>query len=209
MGKLNIIRNKIKRKKKDIINLKADIRKEKKENRIKRKEKLINLGTLFLILNLLEEEQNTMLGFLFKYKKLNLFEKEKFIEIGENILLNNSNKNYSKNLEKRKIMFYKMIKKSALLEKLKIHLDNPKMILGYLNTYKDKTEKDKEEYNQIGINIFNKINKIITDEQKLEILRISISNKINITKLLEEKYKKNIHLVNENEYLEIINIISN
>ena len=106
-------------------------------------------------------------------------------------------------------MFYKMIRKSALLEKLKIHLDDPKMILGYLNTYKDKSNKDKEEYTQIGINIFNKVNKIITDEQKLEILRISTNKRINITKLLKEKYKKNIHLINESEYLEIINIISN
>lgn len=209
MGKLDIIRNKIERRKNEIINLKVNVRKERKKNRTRRKEKLINLGTLFLILNLLEEEQNTILGFLFKYKKLNLFEKEKFIESGENILLNNNKQNYSENLEERKIMFYKMIRKSALLEKLKIHLDDPKMILGYLNTYKDKSNKDKEEYTQIGINIFNKVNKIITDEQKLEILRISTNKRINITKLLKEKYKKNIHLINESEYLEIINIISN
>ena len=55
MGKLDIIRNKIERRKNEIINLKVNVRKERKKNRTRRKEKLINLGTLFLILNLLEE----------------------------------------------------------------------------------------------------------------------------------------------------------
>ena len=38
-------------------------------------------------------------------------------------------------------MFYLMITKAALLENLNIHLEDPRIILGFLNKYKDLTKR--------------------------------------------------------------------
>ena len=61
------------------------LRKLKKEQRKIRKNKLIKLGTLFLVAELLEESQDTMLGFLqdFQPKDEYLEEGEKFLKRSE------------------------------------------------------------------------------------------------------------------------------
>lgn len=207
MGKLPVIKKKIEKKKKEISKLKMQIIKSKKIKRLKRKEKLIKLGSLFFILDLLEEKQDLILGFLLEYKQLNNFEKEKLLLIGKEILLNKKNKKYSEDIREKKLTLHKMIKKSALLEKLKIHLEDPNIILGYLNTYKEKIKNNKEKYEKIGIELLKDNNEIISDEQKLKILKISLENKINITKILKEKYNKDIHNLKINEYLEIIELL--
>lgn len=212
MGKLSVIQKQIEKKKESIIKLKMSIRKENTKKRLNRKKKLISLGSLFYVLDLLEESQEIMLGFLLMYKELTPLEKENYLSIGAELLENRKKEDYSKDIEKRKILFYKMIKKSALLEKLKIYMEDPKIILGFLSTYQEKSLDEKKKYEEIGkemLNIKKNIdNRIISDKEKLEILRISIEKKINLTKILKEKYKKDIHSLKNNEYKEIINFIN-
>lgn len=113
-----------------------EIYKENNEKRRERKKKLIKLGTLFFILDLLDEPQEIMLGFLKNYKDLSENEKEKYCEIGTEILATREQKKYPEAISEYKRMLHKMITKSSLLEKEKIHLENPNTILGFLNSYK-------------------------------------------------------------------------
>ena len=79
-------RQKILKKKREIRNLRKQQKRENNRKRKERKIKLIKLGTLFRILNLLDEKQEVMLGFLEKYLKLTITEKEKLRVIGDKIL---------------------------------------------------------------------------------------------------------------------------
>ena len=124
-------KQKILKKKREIRNLRKQQKRENNRKRKERKIKLIKLGTLFRILNLLDEKQEVMLGFLEKYLKLTITEKEKLRIVGDKILSENKLKSYDDDLNDRKKMFYLMIRKAALLEKLNIHLEDPRIILGF------------------------------------------------------------------------------
>ena len=99
-------KKKILKKKKEIRNLRKQQKRENNRKRKERKIKLIKLGTLFCILNLLDEKQEVMLGFLEKYLKLTITEKEKLRVIGDKILSENKLKSYDDDLNDRKKMFY-------------------------------------------------------------------------------------------------------
>lgn len=160
------------------------LRKLKKEQRKIRKNKLIKLGTLFLVSELLEESQDTMLGFLKDFQP-----KDEYLEEGEKFLKNRESISYPEYYDDKRKLFYKMIRKSALLEKLNIHNDNPNTILGYLLKYKGLEKEQLEEYNLAGKELFKVTpGKRASDEEKIELLRLCIKKGIDLNKLLREKY---------------------
>jgi|GEM_PF-2258741 len=207
-------RQKILKKKREIRNLRKQQKRENNRKRKERKIKLIKLGTLFRILNLLDEKQEVMLGFLEKYLKLTITEKEKLRVIGDKILSENKLKSYDDDLNDRKKMFYLMIRKAALLEKLNIHLEDPRIILGFLNKYKDLTKEEKLKLEERGKELFTPSekktlgtteNEEATDKQKVEVLIYLQNKKIDSTKFLKERYNTSIHGLKRLQAEEILN----
>lgn len=207
-------RQKILKKKREIRNLRKQQKRENNRKRKERKIKLIKLGTLFRILNLLDEKQEVMLGFLERYLKLTIPEKEKLRVVGDKILSENKLKNYDDDLNNRKKMFYLMIRKAALLEKLNIHLEDPRIILGFLNKYKDLTKDEKLKLEERGKELFTPSekktlgtteNEEATDKQKVEVLVYLQNKKIDSTKFLKERYNTSIHGLKRLQAEEILN----
>ena len=206
-------KKKILKKKREIRNLRKQQKRENNRKRKERKIKLIKLGTLFCILNLLDEKQEVMLGFLEKYLKLTITEKEKLRVIGDKILSENKLKSYDDDLNDRKKMFYLMIRKAALLEKLNIHLEDPRIILGFLNKYKDLTKEEKLKLEERGKELFTPSekktlgtteNEEATDKQKVEVLVYLQNKKIDSTKFLKERYNTSIHGIKRFQAEEIL-----
>ena len=207
-------KKKILKKKREIRNLRKQQKRENNRKRKERKIKLIKLGTLFRILNLLDEKQEIMLGFLERYLKLTVPEKEKLRVIGDKILSENKLKSYDDDLNDRKKMFYLMIRKAALLEKLNIHLEDPRIILGFLNKYKDLTKDEKLKLEERGKELFTPSekktlgtteNEEATDKQKVEVLVYLQNKKIDSTKFLKERYNTSIHGLKRLQAEEILN----
>lgn len=67
------------------IEIRKNINKEKSSKRKARVHRLIQKGALFEILNLLEEDQETLLGYLSKFNSISEKEKNNYFEIGKNI----------------------------------------------------------------------------------------------------------------------------
>ena len=208
-------RQKILKKKREIRNLRKQQKRENNRKRKERKIKLIKLGTLFRILNLLDEKQEVMLGFLERYLKLTIPEKEKLRVVGDKILSENKLKNYDDDLNNRKKMFYLMIRKAALLEKLNIHLEDPRIILGFLNKYKDLTKDEKLKLEERGKELFTPSekktlgtteNEEATDKQKVEVLIYLKNKKIDSTKFLKERYNTSIHGLKRIQAEEILKV---
>ena len=207
-------KKKILKKKREIRNLRKQQKRENNRKRKERKIKLIKLGTLFRILNLLDEKQEIMLGFLERYLKLTVPEKEKLRVIGDKILSENKLKSYDDDLNDRKKMFYLMIRKAALLEKLNIHLEDPRIILGFLNKYKDLIKEEKLKLEKRGKELFapsekktlgTTENEEATDKQKVEVLIYFQNKKIDSTKFLKERYNTSIHGLKRIQAEEILN----
>lgn len=207
-------KKKILKKKREIRNLRKQQKRENNRKRKERKIKLIKLGTLFRILNLLDEKQEIMLGFLERYLKLTVPEKEKLRVIGDKILSENKLKSYDDDLNDRKKMFYLMIRKAALLEKLNIHLEDPRIILGFINEYKDLTKEEKLKLEERGKELFapsekktlgTTENEEATDKQKVEVLIYLQNKKIDSTKFLKERYNTSIHGLKRIQAEEILN----
>ena len=76
-----------------------------------------------------------MLGYLVGYLKLSSDDKKELKIIGRNFLEQKTNISYKDKYDNLKNLFFLMIRKSALLEKLKIHLENPEVILGFLTKF--------------------------------------------------------------------------
>lgn len=206
-------KKKILKKKREIRNLRKQQKRENNRKRKERKIKLIKLGTLFRILNLLDEKQEVMLGFLERYLKLTMVEKEKLRIVGDKILNENKLKRYDDDLNDRKKMFYLMIRKAALLEKLNIHLEDPRIILGFLNKYKDLIKEEKLKLEKRGKELFapsekktlgTTENEEATDKQKVEVLVYLQNKKIDSTKFLKERYNTSIHGIKRFQAEEIL-----
>ena len=206
-------KKKILKKKREIRNLRKQQKRENNRKRKERKIKLIKLGTLFHILDLLDEKQEIMLGFLERYLKLTVPEKEKLRVVGDKILSENKLKSYDDDLNDRKKMFYLMIRKAALLEKLNIHLEDPRIILGFLNKYKDLTKEEKLKLEEKGKELFapsekktlgTTENEEATDKQKVEVLIYLQNKKIDSTKFLKERYNTSIHGIKRFQAEEIL-----
>ena len=156
-----------------------------------------------------------MLGFLERYLKLTIPEKEKLRVVGDKILSENKLKNYDDDLNNRKKMFYLMIRKAALLEKLNIHLEDPRIILGFLNKYKDLTKEEKLKLEERGKELFTPSekktlgtteNEEATDKQKVEVLIYLKNKKIDSTKFLKERYNTSIHGLKRIQAEEILKV---
>ena len=169
------------------------------KKRQQRKIKLIKVGTLFSITDLLEESQEKIVAYLEKYLLLDDSKKKEFFQVGSELLAEENESFYEKYSEfSRKKILFLMIRKAALLEKLKIQMEDPKIILGYLSHYKFLSGIEKEELEKRGYELFTKnnnqnIESIISDEEKLKLLKFSIQHNINITKILKEEYNCTIH----------------
>lgn len=169
------------------------------KKRQQRKIKLIKLGTLFSIADLLEESQEKMVAYLEKYLLLDDSKKKEFFQVGSELLAKENESFYEKHPEfSRKKILFLMIRKAALLDKLKIQMEDPKIILGYLSHYKFLSGIEKEELEKRGYELFTKnnnqnIESIISDEEKLKLLKLSIQHNIDITKILKEEYNCTIH----------------
>lgn len=169
------------------------------KKRQQRKIKLIKLGTLFSIADLLEESQEKMVAYLEKYLLLDDNKKKELVQIGSELLAEENESFYEKYSEfSRKKILFLMIRKAALLEKLKIQMEDPKIILGYLSHYKFLSRIEKEELKKRGYELFTKDNNknresIISDEEKLKLLKLSILHNIDLTKILKEEYNCTIH----------------
>ncbi len=187
---------KIAKKQKSLRSLKKKYSLKKRQQR---KIKLIKLGTLFSIADLLEESPEKMVAYLEKYLLLDDNKKKELVQIGSELLAEENESFYEKYSEfSRKKILFLMIRKAALLEKLKIQMEDPKIILGYLSHYKFLSRIEKEELKKRGYELFTKDNNknresIISDEEKLKLLKLSILHNIDLTKILKEEYNCTIH----------------
>lgn len=179
------------------------------KKRQQRKIKLIKVGTLFFIADLLEESQEKMVAYLEKYLLLDDSKKKEFFQVGSELLAKENESFYEKHPEfSRKKILFLMIRKAALLEKLKIQMEDPKVILGYLSHYKFLSGIEKKELEKRGYELFIKDNNqnresTISDEEKLKLLKLSIQNNIDITRVLKEEYNCTIHSLKKSQ-LEIL-----
>ena len=179
------------------------------KKRQQRKIKLIKVGTLFFIADLLEESQEKMVAYLEKYLLLDDSKKKEFFQVGSELLAKENESFYEKHPEfSRKKILFLMIRKAALLEKLKIQMEDPKVILGYLSHYKFLSRIEKKELEKRGYELFIKDNNqnresTISDEEKLKLLKLSIQNNIDITRVLKEEYNCTIHSLKKSQ-LEIL-----
>ena len=129
------------------------------KKRQQRKIKLIKVGTLFSITDLLEESQEKMVAYLEKYLLLDDSKKKDFFQVGSELLAEENESFYEKYSEfSRKKILFLMIRKAALLEKLRVQLEDPKIILGYLSHYKFLSEIEKEKLEKRGYELFIKNN---------------------------------------------------
>lgn len=185
--------------------LRALKRKYSLKKRQQRKIKLIKLGTLFSIADLLEESQEKMVAYLEKYLLLDDSKKKEFFQVGSELLAKENESFYEKHPEfSRKKILFLMIRKAALLEKLKIQMEDPKVILGYLSHYKFLSGIEKKELEKRGYELFIKDNNqnresTISDEEKLKLLKLSIQNNIDITRVLKEEYNCTIHSLKKSQ----------
>ena len=189
--------------------LRASKKKYSLKKRQQRKIKLIKVGTLFFIADLLEESQEKMVAYLEKYLLLDDSKKKEFFQVGSELLAKENESFYEKRPEfSRKKILFLMIRKAALLEKLKIQMEDPKVILGYLSHYKFLSGIEKKELEKRGYELFIKDNNqnresTISDEEKLKLLKLSIQNNIDITRVLKEEYNYTIHSLKKSQ-LEIL-----
>lgn len=198
---------KIAQKKKSIRALK---RKYALKKRQERKIKLIKLGTLFSVTNLLEESQERIVAYLEKYLLLESGEKKKFLEEGTKLLKKETQSFTEKYPQfSRKKIFFLMIRKVALLEKLKLQMEDPKIILGYFSHYNSLSEIEKETLEKRGHELLPKHKKvtkgsIISDKEKIILLRFSIQHNVDITKILKEEYNATIHTLKKSELVNLL-----
>ena len=175
------------------------------KKRQQRKIKLIKVGTLFSIADLLEESQEKMVAYLEKYLLLDDTKKKELLQIGSELLAKENESFYEKYPEfSRKKILFLMIRKAALVEKLKIQMEDPKIILGYLSHYKFLSEMEKEELEKRGYELFIKNSNqnkedTISNEEKLKLLKLSIQHNIDITRILKEEYNCTIHSLKKSQ----------
>ena len=140
-----------------------------------------------------------MVAYLEKYLLLDDSKKKELLQIGSELLAEENESFYEKYSEfSRKKILFLMIRKAALLEKLKIQMEDPKVILGYLSQFKFLSDIEKEKLEKRGCELFIKnnnqnIESIISDEEKLKLLKLSVQHNIDITKILKEEYNCTIH----------------
>lgn len=94
--------------------------------------------------NTFEYEDNVILGHLFNFKNINIFEQQKLKEMGENFLkeLDDYDSNIARSLstKEKKARNHKLITVGALFEIANVTEVNLAILIGYINSLHDKKE---------------------------------------------------------------------
>ncbi|MGL5582588.1 MAG: conjugal transfer protein TraD [Cetobacterium sp.] len=191
MKKLERIKKKIKE------NEHKSKRLESSLKRKKRAKKLIKLGTLFEIENLVKEDKNLLLGYLIEFQLISEIEKEK-LKIQGNRQIEESRLEKIESLEilegrsylEKKKRLHELITVGALFEKVKIHKEDPRILLGYLIQLKTISLEKRNRLKQLGKKEFEKTQKARTTPTKEEILDLFKLYMINSKDLMQEIWKK-------------------
>lgn len=191
MKKLERIKKKIKE------NEHKSKRLESSLKRKKRAKKLIKLGTLFEIENLVKEDKNLLLGYLMEFQLISEIEKDK-LKIRGNRQIEESRLEKIESLEilevrsylEKKKRLHELITVGALFEKVKIHKEDPRILLGYLIQLKHVSSEKRNNLKQLGKKEFEKTQKARTAPTKEEILDLFKLYMINSKDLMQEIWEK-------------------
>ena len=165
--------------------------------RKKRAKKLIKLGTLFEIESLVHEDKNLLLGYLMEFQLNDEIAKEK-LKINGNRKIEETRLEKIESLEalegkcylEKKKRLYELITVGALFEKVKIHKENPRILLGYLIQLKNVSSEKRNELKQLGKIEFEKTQKSRISPTKDEILVLFKLYMINSKDLMQEIWEK-------------------
>lgn len=191
MKKLERIKKKIKE------NEHKSKRLESSLKRKKRAKKLIKLGTLFEIENLVKEDKNLLLGYLMEFQLISEIEKNK-LKIQGNRQIEESRLEKIESLEilegrsylEKKKRLHELITVGALFEKVKINKEDPRILLGYLIQLKTISSEKRNKLKQLGKKEFEKTQKARATPTKEEILDLFKLYMINSKDLMQEIWEK-------------------
>lgn len=191
MKKLERIKKKIKENEHKCKRLESSLKRKK------RAKKLIKLGTLFEIENLVKEDKNLLLGYLMEFQLISEIEKEK-LKIHGNEQIEKSRLEKIESLEileqksylEKKKRLHELITVGALFEKVKIHKEDPRILLGYLIQLKNVSSEKRNKLKQLGKKEFEKIQKARTVPTKEEILDLFKHYMIKEKDLMQEIWEK-------------------
>ena len=165
--------------------------------RKKRAKKLIKLGTLFEIESLVHEDKNLLLGYLMEFQLNDEIAKEK-LKINGNRKIEETRLEKIESLEvlegkrylEKKKRLHELITVGALFEKVKIHKEDPRILLGYLIQLKNVSSERKNELKQLGKTEFEKTQKARISPTKDEILVLFKLYLIKRKDLMQEIWEK-------------------
>ena len=160
MKKLERIKKKIKENEHKSKSLESSLKRKK------RAKKLIKLGTLFEIESLVHEDKNLLLGYLMEFQLNDEIAKEK-LKINGNRKIEETRLEKIESLEvlegksylEKKKRLHELITVGALFEKVKIHKEDPRILLGYLIQLKNVSSEKRNELKQLGKIEFEKTQK--------------------------------------------------
>lgn len=205
MNKLERIKKKIKE------NEHKSKRLESSLKRKKRAKKLIKLGTLFEIENLVKEDKNLLLGYLMEFQLISKIEKDK-LKIRGNRQIEESRLEKIESLEilegrsylEKKKRLHELITVGALFEKVKTHKEDPRILLGYLTQLKHVSAEKRNELRQLGKKEFEKTQKARiapTKEEILDLFKLYMINSKDLMQEIWEKYQtRNLNSLTFSQY---------
>lgn len=179
--------------------------------RKKRAKKLIKLGTLFEIENLVKEDKNLLLGYLMEFQLISEIEKDK-LKIQGNRQIEESRLEKIESLEilegksylEKKKRLHELITVGALFEKVKIHKEDPRILLGYLIQLKNVSAEKRNELKQLGKKEFEKTQKARiapTKEEILDLFKLYMINSKDLMQEIWEKYQtRNLNSLTFSQY---------
>lgn len=179
--------------------------------RKKRAKKLIKLGTLFEIENLVKEDKNLLLGYLMEFQLISEIEKDK-LKIQGNRQIEESRLEKIESLEilegksylEKKKRLHELITVGALFEKVKIHKEDPRILLGYLIQLKNISAEKRNELKQLGKKEFEKTQKARiapTKEEILDLFKLYMINSKDLMQEIWEKYQtRNLNSLTFSQY---------
>lgn len=205
MKKLERIKKKIKENEHKSKRLQSSLKRKK------RAKKLIKLGTLFEIENLVKEDKNLLLGYLMEFQLISEIEKDK-LKIQGNRQIEESRLEKIESLEilegksylEKKKRLHELITVGALFEKVKIHKEDPRILLGYLIQLKNVSAEKRNELKQLGKKEFEKTQKARiapTKEEILDLFKLYMINSKDLMQEIWEKYQtRNLNSLTFSQY---------
>lgn len=212
MKKLEKIKRKIKENEHKSKCLKSSLKRKK------RAKKLIKLGTLFEIESLVHEDKNLLLGYLMEFQLNDEIAKEK-LKINGNRKIEETRLEKIESLEvlegksylEKKKRLHELITVGALFEKVKIHKEDPRILLGYLIQLKNVSSEKRNELKQLGKKEFEKTQKARitpTKEEILDLFKLYMINSKDLMQEIWEKYQtRNLNSLTFSQYEVLYNSI--